>query len=752
MINAHTIDTNSVKGIIEKTKVYLTNPSKDIRTLTHDFYIKLYNVGGKDVKSLLETSKDTAVKNTISEVYKPQKQPEDEIKKLSPPKIEGKKSTSPSANLNRDKIKSISESKKETKKMTIFKKSPKAKEMNRLITHLVKDEEANLPKEDAKNIRDLKLARKGFTLNEKERSGVKIQKPINRSPILTNAITRIDLLSLIPQELLNNIADPDAEIRCDAKNHLESIINEVNHISSIGLSPLMNILKEHINDKLLGKGFIKIIGKLVNAMGCGAKQYAKSIIPKLVIGLKDRGLRIEIIKTINEFSKSSGNSLIMNMLIQLSDKENQDSQHELLLWILKHNKDLNKSNSIMLLKNFDSYSKEFSKDIEILIKKLIVVMLPIIGKDEINGIELNKINNIIQEFLSLDNIEDIEVPGLTSKIIITEEATMEDLRMKCENTVNPKLGKLIFDNDIEEGIKVLRRAIYYDKPMNNVLDIILKWIIIQLYKKCDGIIDLLLEVSYFLVIHEYVMTDFEAVLMFGGLTEIINNYDDENIIKAACTLSRIYPGEKLWKLLFSILNDKNNKGCLILLNKIVEDNELIEFNNINLIGNILCDEKFKELKTYCIELLSSIFKIIGDSIWKELESLPKEFKSELCEVFFDISTANNFLYDKKSSITRKSLYLPNTDLRLTTQEESKMKPFNSNMFHAEKRMGTANNPNGHQNIDKSRTPFIGKKSKVVELLTQRARKMAQLTPRYNTNVLNWNKTDKQAINLIHKKK
>ena len=676
LVESQTLDLTSSKTIIERTKEYLSNPSKDIRTLGNELFVKLYNIGGKEIKAIFESSNDTEIKNAISEVYKPQSETKTEVKKTN---VEKKTPV-------REKKTPVREN-----------KTARVKKGEKMLKSLLEREEQK-NKGKSREDRKYNLEPKKVSLTIEN-----ITLKSLKNNVASNTASRVDLLSQISQELIDAISDVSVKKRQKAKEQLKVIIEQATKICSIGLGPLISALKERINDpsKTLRKDFIKIIGILVKGMGFGAKQYVKSLVPVLANKLQDKGLTKE---ALNNFYEAAGTPVI-TLCIQTINKELP--QHELLIWIIKHKKEINKNNSLELLNACNNLLQEHSIEGKSIAKRLISLILPFVSKEQIK----NKVKSIGV----FNTIEDIALNEEGREKLSTE------LEENCKKYLNPKLVKLMFGNEKDklEAIKLMSTAISNGKHIINVLDLLLTWI----QQVLDHALSLLEDVLISLAIDDYQMTDFEANLIFPSLVSKLE--DNMEILNSSF---RVYP--PIWNLVISFIPPSNTKALLLLLNAI-DENDV----EVSKIGKIFSNSNSEEVKNSCKKLLSVMHKQRGDRIWEDLDCLSKEAKEELSST---IKPMNSSVNEKcKLPANKRSVCTPNYNFYSDFKEETKSTNRNFGIITRTK-----------DNLVECKTAKLTKKAKVAGLSIKDT---SHLTPRYVTKLPQMKK-EKAILNLLHIKK
>jgi len=531
----------------------------------------------------------------------------------------------------------------------------------------------------------------------------KVNKEISEKPPLippnsTSSPTRINLAAKISQKLLDDLSDINLKKRQDAKDQLEKIIIQSGRISSLGLMPLMIALKNRMSEtnKSLLKSFISIIGMLAQAMGCGSKQYAKTILPPLISNLTDKIIRQEIFNILDQYVEASGLDTILPIISQQLQNPalNSDIKNELLKWlILKIKPEIISKNEIYLIINmaclsyFEPILKENSEKLihviakEMSEEKLCQYIIEKFDYDKhtdaknmiINLIKKQPNNTEVQNEAQITPMNDIQKqvenpipePMITiecTEIVLSgidEKAEREDLDLRVKWSVNESKSdyisrlktqalramnnsfvELMFganENIKDAVVKILK--IENKQNLVKVLDIIFKWISINLNIEeiRPDLVNLLKTLFEFLSNEKYQLKDFEFTAIIQNLLDLLPADIKSELILQMCNL---YNPAKIWAILLKSLDTHNLimklESLLILLNIL----QKIGFDKIGSVHDIkfllkLHDSTRTDLETNekCEKILVTIYEQQGENIWKMLQILPKPMQEKLKEIF-----------------------------------------------------------------------------------------------------------------------
>ena len=102
---------------------------------------------------------------------------------------------------------------------------------------------------------------------------------------------REDISKQINPKLVAMFKNNDWKIRKEASDKMDEILKNANmRIKPEGLNELMDNLKQRMADpnKAVLKAYVQLIGTLVEALGPAAKQYAKKVLPPMLVNLADK--------------------------------------------------------------------------------------------------------------------------------------------------------------------------------------------------------------------------------------------------------------------------------------------------------------------------------------------------------------------------------------------------------------------------------------------------------------------------------
>ena len=133
----------------------------------------------------------------------------------------------------------------------------------------------------------------------------------------------------------------DWKIRKEAAEKVEEILRGANmRIKPDGLNELMDNLKQRMVDpnKSVLKQYVQLLALMAEALGAGAKQYTKKVLPPMLANLADKQnlVRQDIVASMDKWANEVGAEVIINTLAPMLVQENPELRNEALTWIIKN--------------------------------------------------------------------------------------------------------------------------------------------------------------------------------------------------------------------------------------------------------------------------------------------------------------------------------------------------------------------------------------------------------------------------------
>lgn len=183
------------------------------------------------------------------------------------------------------------------------------------------------------------------------------------------------------QKLVAMINDNNWKKRKEAVDKMDAILDKANmRILPNGLSEVVGLLKVKMADsnKSVSKAFIQFVGKLAEALGSAAKQYAPMLIKPLLRCLSEKNtlVRQTNLETINKWSDAIGPENIINHIGDVIEKDNPEIRSVLLEWMLTHKDSIKSCESETLPKPLIECLQDKAPAIRQMAEKVIVEVLP----------------------------------------------------------------------------------------------------------------------------------------------------------------------------------------------------------------------------------------------------------------------------------------------------------------------------------------------------------------------------------------
>lgn len=149
-------------------------------------------------------------------------------------------------------------------------------------------------------------------------------------------VERIDISDKITPTILSNLVAAKWTLRRDASKTIKSLIKG-KHVTSNGLDDMVKTLASRTKDphKKLIRSFIKLIGLLGTALGPEAKRFAKTILPAVILCLKDKAIynREAALNTIQAWSDSIGYEPVIRTMGASVQEANTELRKSACSWI-----------------------------------------------------------------------------------------------------------------------------------------------------------------------------------------------------------------------------------------------------------------------------------------------------------------------------------------------------------------------------------------------------------------------------------
>ena len=157
-----------------------------------------------------------------------------------------------------------------------------------------------------------------------------------------------DISKKITKEILKDIDEGKWTEKREAVEKLEKIILETNmKILPTGLNELFDLIKLKLSDcnKNLVKILISLLGKLIESLKLGFKNYTKNIALSLIPNLADKSLviRNECLNCFDKWVENTGLETLIVYFPQFLKTENIESRIEIMKFIQKYHNNINKS-------------------------------------------------------------------------------------------------------------------------------------------------------------------------------------------------------------------------------------------------------------------------------------------------------------------------------------------------------------------------------------------------------------------------
>ena len=157
-----------------------------------------------------------------------------------------------------------------------------------------------------------------------------------------------DISKKITKEILKDIDEGKWVEKKDAVEKLEKIISDSNmKILPNGLNELFDLIKIKLSDcnKNLVKILISLLGKLIESLKLGFKNYTKNIALSLIPNLADKSLviRNECLSCFDKWVENTGLETLIVYFPQFLKTENIESRIEIMKFIQKYHNNINKS-------------------------------------------------------------------------------------------------------------------------------------------------------------------------------------------------------------------------------------------------------------------------------------------------------------------------------------------------------------------------------------------------------------------------
>ena len=157
-----------------------------------------------------------------------------------------------------------------------------------------------------------------------------------------------DISKKITKEILKDIDEGKWVEKREGVEKLEKIILETNmKILPNGLNELFDLIKLKLSDcnKNLVKILISLLGKLIESLKLGFKNYTKNIALSLIPNLADKSLviRNECLNCFDKWVENTGLETLIVYFPQFLKTENIESRIEIMKFIQKYHNNINKS-------------------------------------------------------------------------------------------------------------------------------------------------------------------------------------------------------------------------------------------------------------------------------------------------------------------------------------------------------------------------------------------------------------------------
>ena len=329
--------------------------------------------------------------------------------------------------------------------------------------------------------------------------------------------------------------------------------------------------------------------------------------------------------------------------------------------------------------DFNQESRKIVRPIKNIKKKITI-------KNSLNMSKNNTINdNVVISTLGNKEKRNEVDKHLRWPIHEIQKNYIETLKKTLKNLINPILYEYMFSMESKNVFRAINSFIDGIKteffPMLDLFDLFSKWLIVksfnqqntEILKKLIEFFDTFLKQ---MLKSKYQMYDFEAAAIIPILCEKLgmNSILLKNQIKEMLRcISKLYNVSKFIDcVVWALENTRNTKSkleCLLLLKEFVMKHPVNEIFNLKNIKNLwkYVGSIDNSLRNESLEILSILYKSIGNPLWIMIDEIPEKLKimlkKKLNSVVSDMNTGKN----AKRSIT------PSIDLGTTLKGNSRTK-------------------------------------------------------------------------------
>lgn len=128
---------------------------------------------------------------------------------------------------------------------------------------------------------------------------------------MDDMMPREDISKHLTPKFMANFKNNDWKIRKQSAEKVEELLKAANmRIQPTGLNELMDNIKQRMSDpnKAVLKSYVQMLTSLVEALGPGAKQYTKKLLPSLLSNLADKQslVRADVVTCADKWAEHIG--------------------------------------------------------------------------------------------------------------------------------------------------------------------------------------------------------------------------------------------------------------------------------------------------------------------------------------------------------------------------------------------------------------------------------------------------------------
>jgi hypothetical protein len=203
-----------------------------------------------------------------------------------------------------------------------------------------------------------------------------------------NKLAPVDITSMLNANLIKDMSSDNWKARSDALTQIKQIISNANYkIQPNNLHEVFKLVGIRFKDSHKGvqKGYIILLGTLIDAIGSKIKQYHKFVLPNLIDVLADKQptLRAEALDILWKFREATEGDYIIDMLAPYLIKDSPVQRIEILKWLTKEKIGYQSCDHKLLVPGIIQCLQDKLKDVRKMAEQILCLIIPYVSKDEI---------------------------------------------------------------------------------------------------------------------------------------------------------------------------------------------------------------------------------------------------------------------------------------------------------------------------------------------------------------------------------